>query len=282
MGRQHCLEKWIARLVVFAGAWMVGLGSAHGQSFTWTNDIDWDEGTLVNVNHLGPNHDQLQLNVITAPFPFVNIACSNRGTLVRIDVNTGAVLGEYRTAPDGMGKNPSRTTVDLNGNVWVANRGEFGGGKGSVTRVGLVIGGTRVNADGTPNPVGQYLAPPYQYNTCIDRDGDGLIKTSLGLGNFLPWTNAGGADTNGGVSTADDECIINYTRVTGTGTRTVAVDANNDVWVGGTGDRDHEQLSGVTGQPSGAADRRRAGGATPVRRLGCATPGDARPVTRSP
>lgn len=76
-----------------------------------------------------------------------------------------------------------------------------------------------------------------------------MIKTSSGLGNILPWTNAGGADTDGGVSTADDECTINYTRVTGTGTRTVAIDASNDVWVGGLGDRDHEKLSGVTGLP---------------------------------
>jgi hypothetical protein len=82
----------------------------------------------------------------------------------------------------------------------------------------------------------------------VDRDGDGLIKTSHGLGNILPWTNAGGADTHGGVTTADDECIINYTRVIGTNTRTVAVDANNDVWTGGS-NQAHEQISGVTGLP---------------------------------
>ena len=118
-----------------------------------------------------------------------------------------------------------------------------------MVRIGLLIGGTRVNADRTPNPNGQYLMPPYQYNTCVDRDGDGLIKTSNGLGNILSWSNAGGADANGGVSTAEDECIINYTRVTGTNTRTVAVDANNDLWTGGLGNLDHEKLSGVTGQP---------------------------------
>jgi streptogramin lyase len=207
-------------------------------------DADFDEGTLLNVNHDAPNSDQLQLNETTAPFPFVNIAASGRGTLVRIDVNTGAILGEYLTAPDGMGRDPSRTTVDQQGNAWVANRAEYSFSvdqpRGSVARIGVIIGGTRS---------GQYLAPPFQYNTCIDRDGDGLIRTSSGLGNVLPWTNTDGADTDGGVSTADDECVINYTRVTGTGTRTVAVDANNDVWVGGIGDAEHEKLDGVTGQP---------------------------------
>lgn len=224
-----------------------------GTDVTYTLDADFDQGTLLNVNHDSPNADQLQLNETTTPFPFVNIACSGRGTIVRIDVDTGVILGEYRTAPNGMGLDPSRTTVDQLGNVWVANRGEsgFSGGqnRGSVTRVGVVVGGTRADADGTPNPSGQFLDPPFQYSTCVDRDGDGLIKTSTGLGNILSWGNAGGADSHGGVSTAEDECIINYTRVAGANTRTVAIDANNDVWVGGLGDLDHEKLDGATGLP---------------------------------
>lgn len=246
---------WLAAALAWVAlpgsVWNV-VGSPPICDRTYTLDADFDEGTLLNVNHTVVA-DQLQLNTTTTPFPFVNIACSARGTAVRIDVNTGAILGEYQTAPDGMGMDPSRTTVDKFGNVWVANRAEFGISdgqrKGSVTRIGLVIGGTRCNADSTPNPLGQYLKPPFAYSTVSDRDGDGLIKTSTGLGNILPWSNAGGADTHGGISTAEDECIINYTRVTGTGTRTVAVDANNDVWVGGLGDRDHEKISGVTGSP---------------------------------
>lgn len=214
----------------------------------YTLDGDFATGTRINVNFTDVA-DQLQLNRFSVPFPFVNIACSGRNTLVRIDVNTGTILGEYRTAPAGMGADPSRTTVDHFGNVWVANRGETSDAMGSIARVALVIGGTRCNADGTPNPTGQYLAPPFLYSTAVDRDGDGLIKTSAGLGNVLPWTNAGNADRWGGVSTAEDECIINYTRVAGTGTRTLAVDANNDLWTGGLYDFDHERVSGVTGLP---------------------------------
>ncbi len=225
-------------------------------SRAYTLSADFADGLLRNVNHDAPGVDQLQLNQIAAPFPFVNIAASSRGAVVRIDAVSGAVLGEYATAPDGMGKNPSRTAVDRLGNVWVANRNEFGESpagsgdlKGSAVRVGLTIGGERSTADGTVDPAGQYLKPPFQYSTCLDRDGDGLIKTSRGLGDILAWSNAGGVDSHGGVATAEDECIITYTRVAGTGARTLAVDANNDVWVGGLGDRDHERLDGETGLP---------------------------------
>ena len=61
---------------------------------------------------------------------------------------------EYRAAPEGRGLNTSRTTVDLLGNVWAGNRAESAEGKGSVVKVGLRVGGKRVNIDGTANPNG--------------------------------------------------------------------------------------------------------------------------------
>jgi hypothetical protein len=219
-----------------------------GKNVLYTTDADFDQGVLQDVNHDAPNNNQLQLNKSTAFFPYVNVAASGRGTMLRIDVNTGAIVGEWWSAPDGRGRNPSRTTVDKFGNTWLSNRNESVGGKGSVTRIGVILGGTRSNADGTANPTGDYLKAPFAYNTCADRNSDGLIATSRGITDVRPWTNAGGADDNGGVTTAADECVINYTRVTGTNTRTVAVDANNDLWTGGL-DQDHEKLNGMTGQP---------------------------------
>ena len=108
-----------------------------------------------------------------------------RDTIVKIDTTTGAILGEYWSSPDRRGRNPSRTTVDANGNVWAGNRNEAAGGQGSVVHVGLEENGQ-----------------------CVDRNGNGTIDTSTGLGDIKPWTNLGGADDNGGVSTAADECII--------------------------------------------------------------------------
>ncbi|MBY8852125.1 hypothetical protein K7G98_29190, partial [Saccharothrix sp. MB29] len=167
-----------------------------GEDVLYTLDADFDRGVLQDVNHDAPNGDQLQLDRRTTFFPYVNVAASARGTMVRIDVDTGEILGEWLSAPDGQGRNPSRTTVDKLGNTWLSNRNEAGGGQGSVTRVGVIRGGTRVHGDGTPNPTGDHLVGPFSYNTCEDRDQDGLFATSRGLGDIRPWTNAGGVDTD--------------------------------------------------------------------------------------
>jgi len=233
----------------------------------YTTSQDFDNGVLVNLNHDTPG--ELRLNSIPKPLPYVNMACSERGTIVRIDANSGVVIGEYRTAVEVVPNppfedtriysNPSRTAVDRFGNVWVGNRSDnwpFNGvRRGSVTRIGVVVGGIRGDRNGsifTPNPAGEYLSPPFVYNTCLDRDGDGLIRTSRGLGNVLPWPNASGLDTDGGTETAEDEAIVNYVRVAGEEVRLVAVDGNNDLWTGGwTAWATYEKLSGTTGLPVG-------------------------------
>jgi hypothetical protein len=243
-----------ASLVVMAMPTVAGAAPVPGTDVLYTTDANFDSGVLQDVNHDAPNNNQLQLDRTQTFLPYVNVAQSALGTMVRIDVNTGQVIGEWLTAPAGRATNPSRTTVDRLGNTWVSNRNENtdfngdGNGDGSVTRVGVISGGTRSNADGTPNPTGDYLKPPFAYNTCQDRDGDSLIATSRGLTDVRPWTNAGGVDNDGGVATAADECLITYTRVNGAFTRTVAVDAQNNLWTGGL-DFDHEKLDGGTGAP---------------------------------
>jgi RHS repeat-associated protein/uncharacterized repeat protein (TIGR01451 family) len=180
---------------------------------TYTTSADFAEGTSINLTDTPP--DQLRLDDTTGAFGFIWVAASNRGTVVKIDTVTGTVLGEYWSAPQNRSKDPSRTTVDHNGNVWVGNRAETsavgGVAKGSVTQIGLVENGQ-----------------------CVDRNGNGVIDTSTGLGNIKAWANAApNPDTNGGVETALDECIINYVRTNGVAIRQVSVDADNHVWVGG-------------------------------------------------
>jgi RHS repeat-associated protein len=184
---------------------------------TYTLDADFNEGSLVSLSKGTGN--QLQLDDTTQSFNFIWVAVSSKGTVVKINTETGAVIGEYRTAPDGQAKDPSRTTVDQNGNVWATNRDG-----NSVVHVGLVENGQ-----------------------CVDRNNNGVIDTSTGYGDIRAWPNTNGANSNGGVTLAQDECIIHYTKVNSFGTRHVSVTKDNDIWVSGTNGQRFDLIDGKTG-----------------------------------
>jgi len=218
---------------------------------TWTLPADVEDGFGINVDTSG--EDGLQVNPGTdpAPLPFIWVAKSGQNTIVKIDVNSSnpnsAVLGEYKSGPGQTSWDPSRTTVDLFGNVWTSNRAAS---PGSVVKIGLVIGGTRN---------GQVIEPPFDYCTCVDRDGDRVITTSYGLGNILDW-GTDGLDQNGGlpdcgdhigdarVEEAEDECILLFQRLHSEGTRHISVDGAVNVWVGGTGNGGFDLLDQQTGE----------------------------------
>jgi hypothetical protein len=247
-------------MLCFMGLFVVQPAMAD-RLYTLTDDF-LDEGNT-QLEDVDPGNDQLQLSVTEIPYPFVNIAATGRGTIVRVDATSGDIVGEYRTAPQdsGLSATPSRITVDKYGNVWVANQGENGstdGRGGSVAKIGVVIGGTRVSLDdeGLPvdDPSGNYLKGPFAYNTCEDREEpdtdepDGYIKTSWGSGNVLAWPD--NTDGNGGpdgiVEDAEDECILLFQRLPeAPNAQHVSVDANDDVWVGG-----YPGVSGYTGMPT--------------------------------
>ena len=246
----------MTRTVALALFLLVPAATASGAADVhYTSSADFDRGRLHDVNHDQP--DQLQLAPGRATLPFITVAASQRGTIARIDIETGRVVGEYISSPEDRGQDPSSIAIDRRGNAWYANRNEHDNGLGSAGRIGVVVGGTRVNADGTPNPEGDYLAGPFDYNTCVDRDGDGLIATSRGLGDLRAWTNKNGADNMGGVTTARDECTIAYQRVAGEYTEFVAIDSGDDAWTAGklpTGtwnEQFFEEISGETGLAQG-------------------------------
>ena len=186
-------------------------------SRVYTLNADFNQGSLINLTTSTP--DQLQLDSTARSFNFMWVAVSSKGTVVKINTETGQIIGEYFTSPNGQPRDPSRTTVDQNGNVWATNRAG-----NSVVHIGLVENGQ-----------------------CVDRNGNGVIDTSTAANNIRPWTNTGGVNTNGGVSTAQDECILHYTRVNSFGTRHVAVTTNNDIWVSGTSGQRFDLLDGITG-----------------------------------
>lgn len=172
--------------------------------------------------------DLVSLDPEAAAFRFIWVAASLRGTVLKIDTDTGDVVGEYWTAPvydpERPSQDPSRTVVDRNGNVWVGNRRDEAEGMGSVAKIGLLENGQ-----------------------CADRNGNGTIDTSTGIGDVLGWDNAGDADRMGGVATAEDECVLQYIRVHSLGVRHVSVDLDGNVWVSGTGNRHLDLIDGATG-----------------------------------
>lgn len=190
-----------------------------GTNVDYTTDADFDQGTLVNVNHDAPNSNQLQLNTASGTFPFVWVALSQRCTIAKVNTATGAILGEYRTVADGAGCNESsRTTVAIDGSVWVGHRGP-----GGVNHVGLA-----------------------ELNQCVDRNGNGTIETSSGYGNVLPWPGAVST-----VANAADECILHHVDTNALGlqdSRHMSIDAANKLWVGDyVGGSKFVRINGSTG-----------------------------------
>jgi hypothetical protein len=111
---------------------VVPTATAFVPSRTYTVDADFDEGTLVRVEH-ETVHDQLQLSNESGALPFIWVPNSNEGTVSKYDTVTGDELGRYWTGPASAGNgNPSRTTVDLEGSVWFGNRNT-----GTVVKIGL-------------------------------------------------------------------------------------------------------------------------------------------------
>ncbi|MBL8878119.1 MAG: right-handed parallel beta-helix repeat-containing protein [Phycisphaerales bacterium] len=208
-----------------------------------TND-DFDRGVLINLHH--DTSGQIARYQYPKPLPYLWLPLSGRSSVARVYTGTdtaigavGTILSEHRTAPAGFAGNPSRTGVDLDGNLWIANRNDIFNNGGSVVRIGMVIGGTRVNTLGYPDPNGALLRPPFLYNTCIDKDGDGMIRTSREFNDVLAWPSANPPNAGD----ADDECICKIYGVNGIGVRHVAIDKSGGVWVGGRDNHAFDYIS---------------------------------------
>ncbi len=103
-------------------------------------------------------------------YSFIWISNSDEGTVSKVDTSTGTELGRYWACPDESACDPSRTSVNLAGDVAVSIR-EPGG----ITKVAAID------------------------DNCVDANGDGLIQTSSGPGDVLPW--------------GTDECVLWHTEI---------------------------------------------------------------------
>jgi len=204
--------------------------SAFIISKTYTLDADFDEGTLIGVEH-DTVHDQLQLSQEVTTLPFIWVPNAT-GSVSKINTETGKEIGRYLVAP--FNGNPSRTTVDIQGACWVGNRQA-----GTVVKIGLY-------------EAGQY----------IDRNGNGIIETSMD-------TNGDGDITGAEILPwGQDECVLyevvlvpgfegayapgTYagpydTDYWGVAPRGLAIDASNNLWAGTWNTSRYYCIDGSTG-----------------------------------
>ncbi len=127
---------------------------------------------------------------------FIWIANSAESTISKLDTETGQERGRYRACSD-----PSRTSVDVFGNVWVGCRGDG--------RVAKIAHSLEYCIDRNGNN---------QIDTSADRNGNGRIE--LGSDEIL--------------AEGQDECVLFTVTPDGTSSipRAVAVDSENYAWVG--------------------------------------------------
>jgi hypothetical protein len=197
----------------------------------------------VKADGVNLRNDQIALAQKTA-YPFIWLPDSQGGTISKYNTVTGKEMARYRTGPNKptlLWGNPSRTTVDVQGNVWVTNRNVP---TGCSTSTALK---DRIDKRQLATVVKIGL---FEAGGCVDRNGDGIITTSTGPSDVKDWT-AGWAE---GIDGAQDECILlNVALADPKATapcdaRMVAVDARNDLYVGGNTSPAVYHLDGNTGR----------------------------------
>ncbi|MBI2894441.1 MAG: hypothetical protein HYY06_12895 [Deltaproteobacteria bacterium] len=175
VSRERCSSGVAALVVTLALAACVesgGFGSTTGPSPGEVGDgsdtVDGWPGERIGAGTDAPFAADRGQGVVVAPdgsltleqggiigHTLIWVANSWEGTVSKLDTRTGEELGRYLTGPsDEM--DPSRTAVDRAGNVAVANRG--------LSSATYVLAGD-----------------------CPDRNGDGVVTTSSGGAQVLPW-----------------------------------------------------------------------------------------------
>ena len=211
--------RMLALVTVFTMS-TVSWTAAYGEDFVFTLDEDFALGILNGVNFDPPDSNQLQLNATGTTFPVMWIANAGEDTVSKIDTNTNCEIARYRTwlnvGTHGAfaGPAPSRTAVDGEGNVYVANR-HFDGRPASVLKI-LAEGGIDRNGDG-------------EINTSADSNGDCIITSD----EIVPLVDLNGDGILEGAELADER--VAWIRQIGPSSglgRSLCIAPNGNIWLG--------------------------------------------------
>ena len=213
-----------------------------GTDVLYTTDADFARGTLVGVDTgardqlgLTASGGKLRLLWLTRDFLPGDSSC----TLVKIDTDTGAVLGEYPSVSEGDYCNSNEgwkfalIAVAPDGSAWHvrtdAEPEPCAPGCGSATdarnpRLGRARAVDQRAANRGPTQVGLE-----ELGQCDDRNGNGMIDTSTGLGDIRPWPGR-----NSLVADAEDECILEHIDPSAygvSGAQFLGVDRGSRLWL---------------------------------------------------
>jgi hypothetical protein len=213
------IQKSVVILVLVLGALVLGNCTAKDSNPDRSDqgsdtDTDTDTGTETStdadadadadVGDAAPEPDAGNTGTNDCPGEiqsFIWIANTAEGTLSKVCTTNLEEVARYYTSPQESGGDPSRTSVNLHGDMVVTNR-DPSGGTSSVTKFSGDI------------------------TSCEDKNKDGKIFTSFGPTDVKPW--------------GEDECMLWNRPINTTGARATAWDGKEDekeglggkVWIG--------------------------------------------------
>ena len=245
MGLSHTLQR-VCSVTATAASFLLTLApdasaQVNAAVKKYTTTADFNQGTLFNVDTSVPN--QLQLSTVVTTFNIMWIANAGEDTVSKVNTTNGREVARYKTwftgsagYPDHLynayaGAAPSRTAVDSQGNVYVANR-HFDGRPPSVLKI-LASGFVDRNGNGVENTStdtnGNGTIEPGERIQLVDSNANGVLEPNELLDERVAWVATLPATENGNLG------------------RSLAIDPDGNIWVGCFYSYRYYKLSGATG-----------------------------------
>lgn len=224
---------WLAGATLVAGTLIPAASRADVQCQVYDSGTEFQQGALDGVVVNG--NGDLELSVVGTTFPVLWIANAGEDTVSKIDTDANCEIARYKTTYGSAihdawtGTAPSRTAVDGDGNVYVANR-QFDGKRMSVMKI-LTEGGIDRNGNGS-------------IDTSADTDGDCQIES----GEYTVLADTSGSGELEGNELADERVAwITYLGPANSIGRALCIDGQGAIWVGDFNNEAYYKLNATTG-----------------------------------